>query len=274
MPKSLVLAVLTAVMAITGVTIAQTTQPAATETTAEAPATQPAADTATEAAAEAKPEPKFSDKQNASYALGVMIGYQSMRQQMPLYMDVDEEQLFAGLSDCINEKDLRIENQALMTSLQGYLMKWITETGEKNKAEGEIFLAKNGNREGVITTESGLQYEVVKEGTGASPAATDTVTVNYEGTLLNGEVFDASEKHGQPAEFQLNRVIDGWTEGVQLMKEGGKLRLFVPSKLAYRDAPHGPGGPHATLIFEVELLKVTKTAAAPALPFPAQPQGG
>ncbi len=280
MPKSIVLAVLVAVVAIVGITIAQTTQPAtesaADSPAAEAPTTQPAAEaageTVAEAAAEAKPESKFTAKQDASYALGVMIGFSAMRQQMPVYMDLDEEHLQAGLSDIINDKELRIENQQIMAALQGYLMKWITETTEKNKAEGEKFFAKNGKRAGVITTESGLQYEVVKEGAGATPKPTDIVTVNYKGTLLSGEVFDSSERHGAPAEFPINQVITGWTEGLQLMKEGGKIKLYVPGKLAYAERPDRPGGPFATLIFEVELLKVAAAPPAPAtLPFPAQP---
>lgn len=124
-------------------------------------------------------------------------------------------------------------------------------------AKGEKFLEENAKKEGVIVTESGLQYKVLTEGTGKSPAATDTVLVHYEGTLIDGKVFDSSYKRGEPIEFPLNRVIAGWTEGVQLMKEGAKHRLYLPSRLAY--GPRGAGrdiGPNEALIFDVELLKV------------------
>jgi FKBP-type peptidyl-prolyl cis-trans isomerase len=123
--------------------------------------------------------------------------------------------------------------------------------------KGEKFLAENGKRDGVKTTHSGLEYEVITEGAGKSPKATDTVLVHYSGKLLDGTEFDSSYKRGEPIEFPLNQVIPGWTEGVQLMKEGSKYRFFIPSKLAYgkRGAP-GAIGPDETLIFEVELLKV------------------
>lgn len=124
-------------------------------------------------------------------------------------------------------------------------------------AKGEKFLQDNAAKEGVTTTASGLQYKVITEGTGKSPKATDTVLVHYAGTLINGTEFDSSYKRKEPIEFPLNRVIAGWTEGVQLMKEGAKFRFFIPSKLAY--GPRGAGrdiGPNEALIFEVELLKV------------------
>jgi FKBP-type peptidyl-prolyl cis-trans isomerase len=123
---------------------------------------------------------------------------------------------------------------------------------------GAEFLKENAKKEGVKTTASGLQYKVIKEGEGKSPKATDTVRVHYRGTLLNGTEFDSSIKRGEPAEFPLNRVIKGWTEGVQLMKEGAKYQFFIPANLAYgeRGTPGGPIGPNETLIFEIELLKV------------------
>ena len=127
------------------------------------------------------------------------------------------------------------------------------------RAEGEAFLAENGKKADVKTTASGLQYVVVKEGEGAQPTAEDEVTVHYTGKLINGQVFDSSVNRGEPATFPLNRVIPGWTEGVQLMKEGAKYTFFIPSDLAY--GPQGvPGAipPHSTLIFDVELIKVMK----------------
>ena len=128
---------------------------------------------------------------------------------------------------------------------------------EINEREGKAFLEQNASKEGVITTASGLQYKVLKEGTGKQPRALDRVTVNYEGRHLNGEVFDSSYQRGKPATFPLNRVIKGWTEGVQLMKEGAKYRLYVPYKLGYGDTGAGRKiGPRETLIFDVELIKV------------------
>ena len=136
--------------------------------------------------------------------------------------------------------------------------------GEKNAAEGTKFLEENKKKEGVKTTASGLQYKLIKEGTGAQPKATDTVTVNYRGTLINGKEFDSSYKRGQPATFPLNGVIKGWTEGLQLMKTGAKYQLFVPPNLAYGERAAGPDiSPNSTLIFEVELLEV-KPAPTPA----------
>ena len=125
-------------------------------------------------------------------------------------------------------------------------------------ALGEKFLQDNATKEGVVTTASGLQYKVLTEGTGKSPKATDTVLVHYAGTLINGTEFDSSYRRKEPIEFPLNRVIAGWTEGVQLMKEGAKYRFFIPSKLAYGTRGAGRDiGPNETLIFEVELLKVS-----------------
>ncbi len=129
-------------------------------------------------------------------------------------------------------------------------------TPAENKAAGEAFLAENAKKPGVITTASGLQYQVITEGTGASPSATDNVTVHYQGTTIDGKEFDSSYKRGAPATFPLNRVIAGWTEGLQLMKEGGKSRLFIPSNLAYGERGAGRDiGPNSTLIFDVELIK-------------------
>ncbi len=124
--------------------------------------------------------------------------------------------------------------------------------------KGTKFLTENARKDGVKSTASGLQYKILKEGTGKSPKATDTVKVHYRGTLLDGTEFDSSYKRGEPIEFPLNRVIPGWTEGVQLAKEGGKIQLFIPSKLAYGEGgtPGGPIGPNETLIFEIELLQV------------------
>jgi FKBP-type peptidyl-prolyl cis-trans isomerase FkpA len=129
---------------------------------------------------------------------------------------------------------------------------------ETPSEKGAAFLKENASKEGVKTTASGLQYKHLTEGKGKSPKATDTVKVHYRGTLLDGKEFDSSYKRGEPIEFPLNRVIPGWTEGVQLMKEGGKIQLFIPSKLAYGESgtPGGPIGPNEALIFDIELIQV------------------
>jgi FKBP-type peptidyl-prolyl cis-trans isomerase FkpA len=127
----------------------------------------------------------------------------------------------------------------------------------ENKAAGEAFLAENGQKDNIITTPSGLQFEIIEQGDGARPTATDNVTVHYKGTTIDGEVFDSSYDRGAPATFPLNRVIAGWTEGLQLMQEGGKFRFYIPSQLAYGERGAGAAiGPNSTLIFDVELIKV------------------
>jgi len=128
--------------------------------------------------------------------------------------------------------------------------------GEKNKKEGEAFLAENKKKEGVKTLPSGLQYRVIKEGTGKSPKAADTVVCNYRGTLIDGTEFDSSYKRGEPATFPLNQIIPGWTEALQLMKEGAKWQLFIPANLAYGEQSTGIIGPNSVLIFEIELISV------------------
>jgi FKBP-type peptidyl-prolyl cis-trans isomerase FklB len=133
----------------------------------------------------------------------------------------------------------------------------VKKLGEKNKVEGEAFLAENKKKEGVITLPSGLQYKVIKAGTGKKPKATDTVTVHYQGTLTDGKEFDSSYRRGQPVTFPVNGVIPGWTEALQLMEEGAKWQVFIPSSLAYGDRGAGRDiGPHATLIFEIELVSI------------------
>jgi len=152
--------------------------------------------------------------------------------------------------------DFQAEMQKKQAKMQEKRMKMQGELGKKNLAEGKAFLAKNGKKKGIKTTASGLQYKVIKAGTGASPKATDEVETHYKGTLIDGTVFDSSYKRGKPVSFPLNRVIPGWTEALQLMKVGGKSKIFVPSDLGY--GPQGPPkiGPNATLIFEIELLSI------------------
>ena len=152
------------------------------------------------------------------------------------------------LSGCADEPDGKTVNDPVPPGVS---------PAEANKKKGEDFLAANAKKEGVKTLPSGLQYVVLKEGTGKKPQATDEVEVHYHGTLIDGTVFDSSVDRGEPASFPVNRVIAGWTESLQLMKEGAKWRVFIPSKLAYRQRGAPPKiGPNETLIFEIELLHV------------------
>ncbi|NGP76350.1 FKBP-type peptidyl-prolyl cis-trans isomerase [Balneolaceae bacterium YR4-1] len=199
---------------------------------------------------------------SVSYGIGYMNG-QSMRQQG--MDDIEAEDFVAGLRQAMNEEDPQISQNEINQLLQQYQMKaqqkaqqMKQEEAQSNREEGESFLAENRNKEGVQVTDSGLQYKVLEEGSGESPAATDSVTVHYEGTLIDGTVFDSSYERGEPATFPLNRVIEGWTEGLQLMKEGATYRFYIPGDLAYgmNPRPGGPIGPNETLIFKVELLEV------------------
>lgn len=195
---------------------------------------------------------------SVSYSIGMQIAQQI--KSGPL--EVNAEALAAGIADAIKGTPQLTEDQmkqilmAIQTKMAGEQQAAQQKAGEVNKKAGEEFLAKNKTKEGVRTTPSGLQYEVLTEGTGPSPKATDQVTVHYKGTLLDGKVFDSSYDRGEPAKFGLNQVIPGWTEGLQLMKEGGKYRFYIPAELAYGPGGSGPIGPNSTLIFDVELLKV------------------
>lgn len=199
---------------------------------------------------------------SASYAFGLAMatnlksgGLQSLNYE--LLNKGMKDAFTAGASPLMSEQASQQAINNLFESLAG-----VREANEKKKfgpiiAEGEAFLASNKTKAGIKTTPSGLQYEVLTEGTGAQPKATDQVTVHYRGALLNGKEFDSSYKREQPTSFGLNQVIPGWTEGVQLMKEGGKYRFFIPYQLAY--GARGAGQdipPYSTLIFEVELIKV------------------
>ncbi len=206
-------------------------------------------------------EPKLeSQKDKASYLIGRNIGESIKSDDLDLNIDV----LVAALKGAMEGKDSRINDEEankIMTEFQNTVreakMAKAKAEAEKNAAEAKKFLEENGKREGVTTTESGLQYEVIKKGEGAKPKATDTVSVHYHGTLLDGTVFDSSVDRGTPAEFPLNRVIKGWTEGLQLMPVGSKWKFTIPADLAYGEAGSPPKiGPGSTLVFEVELLEI------------------
>ena len=207
--------------------------------------------------------PQLKDmKEKVSYAIGMQIGFNLARQKV----DVNPDILNAGIKDAIAGKPQLTPDQVkdVMAQFEKDMEQKQKQLGEKNKTEGAKFLEDNKNKPGVKTTASGLQYKMEKEGTGPQPKATDMVTVNYRGTLIDGTEFDSSYKRGQPATFPVNGVIKGWTEALQLMKQGSKYQLFIPSNLAYGERAMGPDiGPNATLIFEVELQDV-KPPATPA----------
>lgn len=200
-------------------------------------------------------------KDTTSYAVGQQIGKSLVDQRL----DLDLNMLLAGLSDMMSGKPLLGDEalQAAMTKLQQETMARMqaenAKKGEAAKAKGEAFLTENKKKPGVMTTPSGLQYKVVTEGKGKKPTKENTVKVHYTGTLIDGTVFDSSVKRGEPIEFPLSGVIAGWTEGVQLMPVGSKFVFYIPSDLAYgTNGAGGSIGPNETLIFEVELLDITK----------------
>lgn len=201
-----------------------------------------------------------TDMQKASYAIGQQIG-QNLKAQN---IDADADVLGASIKEAMKGDKSRMkpeEMQQAMMKLQEAVIAKQKEAGEKNKKTGQEFLDKNKTQAGVKTTASGLQYQVLTEGTGKTPAAADTVKAHYKGTLIDGKVFDSSYDRGQPAEFPVSGVIPGWTEALQMMKVGSKWKLFIPSELAYgQQSP--PGIPsNSVLIFEVELLDVIAGAA-------------
>ncbi len=194
-----------------------------------------------------------NQKEKVSYIIGMNIGSNLKRQSI----DIDPVLLLKGIQEGLaGAKPLLTEQE-----IQETMVAFQKELVEKYKKQGEDFLAENKKKEGVKTLPSGLQYKVIKAGTGKKPKADDMVTVNYRGTLIDGSEFDSSYRRGQPATFQVSGVISGWTEALQLMQEGSKWELFIPSNLAYGERGR-PGiiGPNATLIFEVELVSVQPKA--------------
>ncbi len=200
-----------------------------------------------------------TDMQKASYGIGTQIG-NNMKQQN---IDIDTAALALGLNDAITGKELKLKpeeiQQALM-KLQEMAIKKQTEVADKNKKDGQAFLDKNKGESGVKTTSSGLQYQVIKEGSGAIPTDKDTVTAHYEGKLITGEKFDSSLDRNQPADFPVTGVIAGWTEALKMMKVGSKWKLFVPPDLGYGPSPRPGIPPNSVLVFEVELMGIKSAA--------------
>ncbi|HEX2251910.1 MAG TPA: FKBP-type peptidyl-prolyl cis-trans isomerase [Thermoanaerobaculia bacterium] len=227
-----------------------------------------------EPAAEAATDPAQM-KQQASYGFGFQIG-SGMRQQD---VDLDLDAMIAGLRAAIAGEDPRYSEEQMqqaMMALQQQVMQRAQERAaadaEENLATGRQFLEENAQREGVTVLPSGLQYEILQEGTGPQPGPGDRVQVHYRGTLADGTVFDSSYDRGQPATFALGSVIPGFSEGIQKMKEGGKWKLFIPPSIGYGERSSGPIPPNSVLVFEVELLDVLAGTEAPPQPAPA-PQG-
>ena len=209
-----------------------------------------------------------SEEKRISYGMGIGLGKRI--KQEPFSIDVAAfaegvRHAVEGGEQLMTEEDIMKEMQAFQQKQMAAQQEQATKAASENKAAGEAFLAENAAKEGVVTLESGLQYSVITEGSGAKPAATDTVEVNYAGTLIDGTEFDSSYKRGSSVSFPVNGVIAGWTEALQLMPVGSKWKLVIPSSLAYgpRGTGGGPIGPDATLVFEVELVSI-KDSAAPA----------
>jgi FKBP-type peptidyl-prolyl cis-trans isomerase FklB len=246
-------------------TPAATTSPAPQTPAKSAPASSATAQTpaakkpATAAKTAAAPVPLKTQKEKFSYAVGMKMGENFKKQSVP----VDSSILARGIRDAIAGKTALTDEEAqaaigaMQKEVQARMQEKNKEAADANKKTGEVFLAANKGKEGVVTLPSGLQYKIEKAGTGPKPTATDSVVCNYRGTLIDGKEFDSSYKRGQPATFPVTGVIKGWTEALQLMPVGSKWQLFIPSDLAYGDRGAGADiGPGATLVFEVELMSI------------------
>ncbi|ENW03369.1 FKBP-type peptidyl-prolyl cis-trans isomerase [Acinetobacter beijerinckii] len=203
---------------------------------------------------------KSPQKDQLGYSYGYLMGKGSAE----TLKDLNIETFIQGLQEAVNGKAPSLTDEDMAKVLNQYKKRLeakqlveFQELAQKNDQAGKSFLAENAKKSDITTTKSGLQYQVLQQGTGKSPKATSTVKVNYEGRLLDGTVFDSSIARNHPVDFKLNQVITGWTEGVQTMKEGGKSRFFIPSTLAYGEVGAGDAiGPNSTLIFDIELLEV------------------
>jgi FKBP-type peptidyl-prolyl cis-trans isomerase FklB len=258
---------LTAGAVLLGSSVAQSTgksQTAPAKTQSTAPAKKQPSPAASPTPAVSPTPPFNNERDNVSYALGMNIaaslGANLKRQNVDINNDVLVQAIKDGLSGgktLMTEAEAQTTLRQFMTELQQKQEEKMKEAGEANKKEGDTFLATNKTKPGVVTLPDGLQYKIIKEGTGPKPTATDTVTVNYRGTLIDGKEFDSSYKRGEPATFPVGGVIKGWTEALQLMPVGSKWELYIPSDLAYGARGAGADiGPNSTLIFEVELLSI------------------
>jgi FKBP-type peptidyl-prolyl cis-trans isomerase FklB len=238
------------------------TPPAAAKpATAAKPAQPPAAKTGAATAKTQAPLTLKTPKEKASYAIGMNIGKNLKRDSV----EVDPAVLYRGLKDAfagnkllMNDEEAKAALMALQTEVRAKEEAKVKTLGVENKKTGEAFLAANKTKEGVVTLPSGLQYKIIKEGTGPKPTAEDTVLCHYRGTLVDNTEFDSSYKRGEPLKIPVGGVIKGWTEAIQLMPVGSKWQLYIPSDLAYgeRGAPGSPIGPNSALVFDVELISI------------------
>lgn len=245
----------------------------AQDTNTATPSSKPAQSTSSQSKTPAAKKPASSaakpatavalttQKQKNSYALGMSIGLGFQKQGIDKAVDSTlvlrgMRDALAGSKTAMTEDEMKAAMQQLRTEVMTAQEAKAKEAGTANRKEGEAFLAANKSKEGVKVLPSGLQYKVLTEGNGPKPTASDTVTVNYRGTLIDGKEFDSSYKRGQPASFPVGGVIKGWTEALQLMPVGSKWQLFIPADLAYGDRGQGDIAPGDTLIFEVELLSI------------------
>ncbi|MFW6224963.1 MAG: FKBP-type peptidyl-prolyl cis-trans isomerase [Bacteroidota bacterium] len=194
-----------------------------------------------------------TEKDTISYCLGINYAKSNIDNN---FDTVSTAIIANAMDDVYNEDELKISEEDAAQILQQYYMKKRRKAVKENLRKGQEFLEQNKEKEGVKVTESGLQYKILKEGTGESPSEDSRVKVNYKGTFIDGDVFDSSYDRGEPATFEVNRVIPGWSEGIKMMKEGGKWKFFIPSDIAYGESGTRGIDPNSTLIFEVELLEV------------------
>ena len=194
---------------------------------------------------------------SVSYGIGFNIG-QSLKKDS-LY-EIDADLIAKGIKDMFANDTTVMQAKDAQMAIQSFMQEKAKKKGDANIEKGKKFLSENAKKEGVKTTATGLQYMIVKEGTGPKPTAMDNVTVHYHGTLVNGTVFDSSVQRGEPAHFGVSQVIPGWTEALQLMTVGSKWKLFIPSDLAYGERAQGPIGPNEVLIFDVELISINPAA--------------
>jgi FKBP-type peptidyl-prolyl cis-trans isomerase len=218
-----------------------------------------------------------TDSQKLSYVLGMNIGASLKRLGPSANLDLTivmqaVKDVMDGKPTLLNEQEANEIRTTFAQKMQEWMAAEVKARGEKNRAEGEAFLAQNKTRPGVVTTASGLQYEVITQGIGDKPKETDTVTVNYRGTLIDGTEFDSSARQGKPVSFPVKGVIPGWTEALQMMPVGSKYRVYIPGNLAYGERSAGRLiGPQSTLIFEVELVSIAPAQAQPVPPATAAP---
>jgi FKBP-type peptidyl-prolyl cis-trans isomerase len=272
--KTLTAAAITMALASAGVAFAEEKPAApAAKPAAAAPVGAPGAQAAPAVDTKAIDAKFKGEKEKYSYMVGMDVARSlgQIKDEIDVATVVQALQAaLKGEKTTLTDAEAMAVRQEFMHKLQGKQAAKMKEEADKNEKEGEAFLAKNKDKPGVKVTASGLQYEVVKQGNGPKPKATDVVKVDYTGTKIDGTKFDSSVDRGQPATFALNQVVPGWTEGLQLMPTGSEYKLYVPSKLAYGERGPGPIGPNATLIFDVKLISI-EPPAAEAKPGEAKP---